>query len=215
LYYLGRFGHEYRIKVDWFLDLSDKPITLGDLRQRIGSARFTPRGAVNRIKKWRVEIEKMIDERHGTVLAQSALIEDLELIERRKIDSTTKDALVIARVGQGRFRTQVLQLWENCCSVTRSVTHDAIRASHIKPWRESTDEERLDPKNGLPLIASLDALFDAGLISFETSGEMIVSSKLNAAERQIFGIGDESLAKKPPAKTADYLAYHRKEVFRK
>jgi hypothetical protein len=52
------------------------------------------------------------------------------------------------------------------------------------------------------LVANLDALFDAGLISFESSGKMIVSSKLSMAERKIFGIGEGSLIMRPKAKTA-------------
>jgi putative restriction endonuclease len=216
LYYLrdsSGFGHEYRIRVDWFLDVSDNPITLGELRRRIGAPRFTPRGAISRQVRWREEIKSLIDERRGTMPA--TLIEDLREIEKRKDKSTTKEALVNARIGQGTFRSQVLQLWENSCALTRSMTHDAIRASHIKPWRLSTDEERLDPNNGLPLVSSLDSLFDVGLISFDSSGRLIVSSKMNATERQIFCLHDESLTKTPVAKTAEYLAYHRDNVFRK
>jgi len=85
----------------------------------------------------------------------------------------------------------------------------AIRASHIKPWRESSNAERLDPNNGLPLIASLDALFDAGLISFDSCGKLIVSLKVSTTERGIFGVAQTSLRKKPTAKMADYLAHHR------
>ena len=107
------------------------------------------------------------------------LAEDIKVLVKKKIDITTKDALISARVGQGMFRSQVLQLWNNRCCVTGSTTIDAIRASHIKPWRNSTDEERLNPYNGLPLVASLDALFDAGLISFESSGALIVSPLLS------------------------------------
>ena len=58
---------------------------------------------------------------------------------------------------------QVLKIWGNRCCVTGSTTLDAIRASHIKPWRRSSNQERLDPYNGLPLVATLDALFDAGM----------------------------------------------------
>ena len=147
--------------------------------------------------------------------SQSTLMEDLNSILEKKIDPTTKDALVSARMGQGRFRRQVLGLWGNCCAVTCSMTLKAIRASHIKPWRESSDEERLDPSNGLPLVASLDALFDAGLISFDSSRKLIVSSMLNARERQIYGIGGQSLAKNPTAKTSEYLACHREHVLRR
>ena len=143
------------------------------------------------------------------------ILEDVLIITRKKIDSTTKAALVNARVGQGKFRSEVLELWGNCCAVTGLETCDAIRASHIKPWRHSTDAERLDPNNGIPLVASLDALFDAGLISFASSGTLIVSSVLSKSERRIFGLNSQSLAKPPPQKTALYLAYHRDYVFKK
>lgn len=138
------------------------------------------------------------------------LPQDLLAIASQNVEATTKEALIAARVGQGVFREQVLERWEHSCAVTRSVTTGAIRASHIKPWRDSTDDERLDPNNGLPLIANLDALFDAGLISFEASGRMIVSPELTATERKIFGIEESSLTKRPTEKMAAYLADHRK-----
>ncbi len=159
----------------------------------------------------RVSVEELSRQR----TSYSTLIEDVRTIVRKDSESTTKDALVSARVGQGIFRAQVLELWDNRCSVTRSATVAAIRASHIKPWRYSTDEERLDPSNGLPLVASLDALFDAGLISFESSGNLIISSVLPESERQIFGLGSQSLTKTPTQKTALYLEYHRDYVFKK
>ena len=138
----------------------------------------------------------------------------LSLVERN-IEATTKEALINARVGQGAFRSQVLQLWGQCCAVTQSITFEAIRASHIKPWRISTDQERLDANNGLPLTASLDALFDSGLISFEPSGNLVISPSMSAAERQIYLLDGRSLVKQPTAKTAEYLAFHRACVFRK
>lgn len=151
----------------------------------------------------------------GDLTLDNPRTEDVLIISRKKIDSTTKAALVNARVGQGKFRLEVLELWGNCCAVTGSATSDAIRASHIKPWKCSTNEERLDSKNGLPLVASLDALFDAGLISFASSGTLIVSSVMPKSERQIFGLNSQSLTKTPPQKTVKYLAYHRDRVFRK
>lgn len=147
---------------------------------------------------------------------QSTLTTDLKGIFTRKgIGPTDKEALVNARVGQGVFRAAVLLLWNGRCSVTGSTTLDAIRASHIKPWRDSTDAERLDPFNGIPLVANLDALFDAGLISFDGSGQLLVSQKVAASEREIFGIAGKSLSKKPPPETAPYLAFHREKIFRK
>ena len=118
-------------------------------------------------------------------------------------------------VGQGAFRSAVLQLWNYRCAVTGSSILDAIRASHIKPWRDSKNEERLDPANGLPLVASLDALFDAGLISFEDSVRLLVSSELSRPEQEIYGVAGKMLMKKPPDKTASYLHYHRTTLYRK
>lgn len=147
--------------------------------------------------------------------SQSTLTDDLRMIVRQKIESTTKELLVNARVGQGMFRSQVLQLWGNSCAVTGAVTLDGIRASHIKPWRDSTHDERLDSWNGLPLIANLDALFDAGLISFASTGTLIVSSQLRASDRSIFALDDRRLRKVPSPYTLAYLEYHRSYVFKK
>jgi hypothetical protein len=152
----------------------------------------------------------------ASVAAGSDLANDVTtILSDESTSPTEKESLINARVGQGAFRSGVLELWDDRCSVTGSSTLEAIRASHIKPWRESTDEERLDPSNGLPLVASLDALFDAGLISFESSGSLIVSPKLKTSEQQIFGLSERSLTKRPPENTAEYLAYHRNHFFRK
>ena len=147
--------------------------------------------------------------------SNSTLADDLRAITRLKTDTTTKEALVNARIGQGLFRLQVLKAWGNRCAVTGSVTFDAIRASHIKPWRDSSNEERLDPQNGLPLIASLDALFDAGLISFDDTGNLVVPGQLPKADLPIFSVVDRRLQKPLSSATKGYLQYHRLKVFQK
>ena len=144
--------------------------------------------------------------------AQKSIVPDLKSILARRAD-TTKEALAYTRIGQGRFRCEVLKLWDSQCCVTGSRIRDAIRASHIKPWRNSTDQERLDPNNGLPLIATLDALFDAGLITFESGGRLRVSKRVDAGERNRLGLTAHKLAKNPSSQTAKYLAYHQQHVF--
>ncbi len=146
---------------------------------------------------------------------ESTLTADLLALARRKGEPTTKEALVSARVGQGAFRKAVLATWDDRCAVTGARTLDAIRASHIKPWRASTDKECLDPQNGLPFVASLDALFDAGLISFDQAGGMLISSLLDDEERSLFGLHGLALRRPPTLEMAAYLAYHRDSVFRK
>jgi hypothetical protein len=143
---------------------------------------------------------------------ESEEAEDIEEIqEDPTIGPTTKEALIDARRGQGRFRQLVLKRWGRRCAITSSVTDEAIRASHIKPWSECTDEERLDPENGLPLVASLDALFDAGLISFDSAGLLIVSPKVSVDEQKLFGITKASLTRPPARRMAEYLAAHRRK----
>jgi len=50
--------YEYRIKVNWFLDLSEKPITLAELKERL----FIPTSAVKKIKEKRKEVARIIGE---------------------------------------------------------------------------------------------------------------------------------------------------------
>ena len=142
--------------------------------------------------------------------AESTLIPDLAALLKK---GTTTEALVKTRVGQGQFRTDVLDLWGGRCCVTGIETQEAIRASHIKPWKDSTDEERLDPHNGLPLAGTLDGLFDSGLITFAPDGTLLVSRKLSVEERERLGIEGAKLLRAPAGRTADYLAHHRQEMF--
>lgn len=142
---------------------------------------------------------------------------DLKAIDAEHAHSPTiRDALIKARLGQGRFRRDLLARWLQRCAVTGCAVPQVLRASHVKPWRESTDAERLDPENGLPLVATLDALFDAGLITFEANGRMVVSPRLDDAQREVLLRGvPQALTKLPSEGLASYLAIHRRRVFKK
>lgn len=143
-------------------------------------------------------------------LEDSTLVADIKkIISDKTNDPTTVQALVNARVGQGKFGLEVRKFWNYRCSVTGSSTKAALEASHIKRWADSNDAQRLDSNNGLLLTANLHKLFDAGLISFDDSGQMLVSSKLSESEREILGVIGKKLSKKPSAETTNYLSYHR------
>jgi hypothetical protein len=77
--------------------------------------------------------------------------------------------LVQARVGQGKFRADVMRLWGRGekCPLTEIDVPELLIASHIKPWRDCDDSERLDPHNGILLAAHADKLFDRYLMSFK------------------------------------------------
>jgi HNH endonuclease len=61
-------------------------------------------------------------------------------------------------------------------------------ASHCKPWRDSTNEERLDGENGLLMTPSMDHLFDRGFIGFEDSGTLILSPVAHRPSLERMGI---------------------------
>jgi predicted restriction endonuclease len=90
------------------------------------------------------------------------------------LTSTQKETLILARRGQGLFRQRV-QERESHCRITGVGRAEHLRASHSKPWRDSTHEERLDGDNGLLLTPSIDHLFDRGFISFRSDGRLVVS----------------------------------------
>ena len=126
---------------------------------------------------------------------------------------TMKATLIMARLGQGVFRKDLLALWDNRCAVTGCDILQVLRASHAKPWRSANNQERLDPNNGVPLVANLDALFDAGLIGFDKSGEMLVSKELHD-ETLLNGV-PTSLSRKPTIEQAYYLQEHLDLIFKK
>jgi hypothetical protein len=99
---------------------------------------------------------------------------EVDIRKDSKIPDSQREAIIQARVGQGRFRANV-QGVERACRVTKVERREHLVASHTKPWRDSTNEERLNGENGFLLTPTIDHLFDKGFISFENSGELIVS----------------------------------------
>lgn len=147
----------------------------------------------------------------GDALRSVEVEDDVRRILQGEQSATTKEQLVLARVGQGRFRQGVLALWNNRCAVTGSTF--AIRASHIEPWRDCSDAARLDANNGLPLVATLDALFDSYLISFDSEGRIMLSSQLTEHDRTCLGIAsDMRFRNKPAIETEQYLQVHRERL---
>jgi hypothetical protein len=127
-----------------------------------------------------------------------------------KVSATTREALIQARIGQGKFRQDLIRIWKGGCAVTGCATHQVLRASHIMPWRDASNKQRLDPQNGLLLVANLDALFDRWLISFKDTGEMLISPKISKEQRRVLGL-PAKLKGKPTVGLCHYLEHHRKK----
>ncbi len=130
-------------------------------------------------------------------------------------ERTVRIATVRARLGQHRYKVSQAEMWGNACAVTGITEPALLRASHAKPWADANDAERLDPANGFPLVVHLDALFDAGLISFDSDGSMMISPRLGEETIALYGLSNKLRLRNPPTKRQEeYLQYHRKNVFR-
>jgi putative restriction endonuclease len=126
---------------------------------------------------------------------------------------TEKQALVKSRIGQGSFRENLIRLWGSC-SLTRLKNLALLKASHIKPWRDSTNPERLNPYNGLLLTPDYDLLFDTGLIAFQENGQIIISTKLSQEDRHIFQTDENLSLWKVFPENHLFLEYHRDQILR-
>ena len=122
--------------------------------------------------------------------------DDLDIWDRRleqqiANDSTVREtdrlAIIRARSGQGLFKDRVSRI-ESRCRITGIENPVHLIASHCKPWRDSTNDERLDGENGLLLTPSIDHLFDRGFIGFENDGDLIISPVAHRPSLQRMGI---------------------------
>lgn len=131
----------------------------------------------------------------------------------KSLPSTEREATVRQRVGQDLFRRGLLALWHGRCALTGLSVPELLRASHAKPWRDATDEERLDVYNGLLLTAHLDAAFDTGLVTFTVSGKLKLSPRLGASEVRVLGLDRPWAPLKLRLQHVPYLQYHNDKVF--
>ena len=127
--------------------------------------------------------------------------------------STSRQATVATRVGQDKFREKVIKYWKTCAVTGCNVT-SILKSSHVKPWAVSDALERLDAFNGFLLIPNLDALFDAGFISFTDEGAILIAPVLSAETYESLGVPPEMRLRKVNTAHLPYLRYHREHVYR-
>jgi putative restriction endonuclease len=132
------------------------------------------------------------------------------IIENPALYETKKSNLVKSRIGQGTFRQKLLSYW-TACAVTGFKGISLLVASHIKPWRASSNAERMDTYNGLLLVPNLDKAFDAGLITFEANGHIKISPLLTEPEK--LGITSSMVVPLSPLHEP-FMNFHRTVVYR-
>ena len=131
--------------------------------------------------------------------------------EDSNLKETEKKQLIDARCGQGIFRNRIIKMWGKCC-ITHCDFVEILVASHIKPWRDSNNEERLDSFNGLLLSPNIDALFDKGFISFSNDGVLLTSCRLPNSTLTALGCPHDAKVQLQQ-EHIDYISWHRENIF--
>lgn len=132
----------------------------------------------------------------------------VELPDDDALPETEREQVQKARIGQSGFRQALELRFKDGCPLTGISTPALLVASHIKPWRDCTPLERLDPDNGLLLSALADRLFDRGLITFDEHGQLLTSPALPAEELARCHL-QTGTPLPMSAATRGYMAYHR------
>lgn len=109
------------------------------------------------------------------------------ILMSKTILETEKETLVKARIGQGKYRELLLSR-ESKCRITGVDKPEHLIASHIKPWRSASNDERLDPENGFMLTPTIDHLFDKGFISFENNGSILLADVADRGVMERMGV---------------------------
>lgn len=100
------------------------------------------------------------------------------------------------------------------CRITGADNPIHLVASHCKPWRDSTNEERLNGENGLLLTPSIDHLFDRGFIGFKDSDRLVTSPVAHLPSLPRVGIDTRGVINVGgfPKGQRRYLDFHRNSV---
>lgn len=135
--------------------------------------------------------------------------------------ATDKEAVRKVRVGHVFFSRAVRSAYENKCCITGITIPELLRASHIKPWRDSNDvNEKANPRNGILLNALHDAAFDKGYISIDYNYRIILSNQLDnfsLVNRKHFDEYKGEMISLPSRFLPDieFIQYHNDVVFRR
>lgn len=132
---------------------------------------------------------------------------------------TEVERLVRVRRIQSFFRAAVLTSYDYRCALSDIALPELLTASHIIPWSVNP-ERRADPRNGIALNALYDRAFDRGLITFDASWRLAVSSRLKTenppiVQRQSLLDMEGHVLRMPErfAPDPEAMTYHRERLF--
>lgn len=91
---------------------------------------------------------------------QTRTNEDFSLVDS-DVEKEKASAIVTKRFGQGKFKADISEIYQNKCCVTGEETPELLEAAHIQSYKNNSSNHK---KNGLLLRIDIHKLFDKGLI---------------------------------------------------
>jgi putative restriction endonuclease len=159
--------------------------------------------------------------KRSEVINDGEASEDILDVLASPLSDAEKQQEINARVGQGKFRDEVIRVWgSETCALTLTPVKEMLIASHIQTWRNCDNTaERLDGANGILLCAHIDKLFEKHRITFRKVGREFRLKLADDLDKTLMAqlginVGDAlatgRMNKADFEKFGDYLDHHQK-----
>ena len=204
-------AHDYSLDETLTKEKIDEILRQEDLKRQERSV-YTSKKSLSDFRAGLNKFLSFINSDYHKRIADSIITEIKAVENDNTIKMTEKDSIVKSRIGQGIFRKGLIEYWHGCAISQCPLTWMLI-ASHIKPWRDADNQERLDAYNGLLLLPNYDKLFDLGYISFNSKGKIMYSRLLDKFDRETFGLTNNLHLVKLEEQHLKYLKYHNDNCF--
>ena len=204
-------AHDYSLDETLTKEKIDEILRQEDLKRQERSV-YTSKKSLSDFRAGLNKFLAFINSDYHKRIADSIITEIKAVENDNTIKMTEKDSIVKSRIGQGIFRKGLIEYWHGCAISQCPLTWMLI-ASHIKPWRNADNQERLDAYNGLLLLPNYDKLFDLGYISFNSKGKIMYSRLLDKFDRETIGLTNNLHLVKLEEQHLKYLKYHNDNCF--
>lgn len=111
------------------------------------------------------------------------------------------------------FEEGVSALWEQSCAMC-GIDHPALlEAVYAKPVKDAIGDERVDPYNGLLLCANHAKLYEEGVIAFDGTGKIHISSSMSPTDYSKYNIHPKMRISRDE-QHKPYVKWHKREVWK-
>ncbi|MBM6672417.1 HNH endonuclease [Marseilla massiliensis] len=201
----------YKLDSDMTSELIDEIMNLEEV-SRLKREKYSTKHAMGDFRAGLNKFLAFLKSDYCKKYEDSVLAEINAIKNNTDLLKTEKEAIVLSRIGQGEFRKRLIDYWHGC-AVSSCRFISILVASHIKPWRDSDNEERLDVYNGLLLLPNYDKLFDLGYMTFDLNGNAVFSRLISKSDIQILRLNTRLRLINIESSHKKYLKYHNENCF--